>query len=403
MDIPLISIWLWLSLGYIIYVYAGYPLLLTLIARLKPKPKTTTAAAFLPKVTLLISAYNEEKVIAGKLENSLEIDYPGDRLQILVTVDGSDDGTLAIVKSFADRGIEYAYIPQRQGKMAAINRAMEKVRGEIVVFSDANNLYDKDAVRQLLAPFKDKKWGGVSGAKRIMDSEKNLGRSEGLYWKYESFIKEQETRLGTCITVAGEIFAIRRELYTRPPQDIINDDFYLAARILKKKFNIFYQPRAKSYEPVSKSAGEEIHRRARIIAGRYQAIFRAHRDLSLSRPVVLWQIVSHKFARPLVPVFMIFVLIGSVLAVVFPVRPASSVMMDILVLAEPLNWILLGAQAVFYSLAVSGSCLPQKPEHLPGRALYLTTFLVNSNIAALIGLFNYLTGRQSVLWKKADR
>jgi biofilm PGA synthesis N-glycosyltransferase PgaC len=403
MDIPLISILLWLSFGCVIYVYAGYPVLLSLIASLRSKVEMSKDETFLPYTTILISAYNEEKVIAGKLKNTLELDYPKDRLQILVTVDGSDDSTLETVKSFGDQDVEYCYIPQRQGKMAAINRAMKDVRGEIVIFSDANNIYNKDAVRQLLVPFIDEKWGGVTGAKRIIDVKNCLGASEGIYWKYESLIKEQETRLGTCITVAGEIFAMRRELYTHPPQDIINDDFYLAAQILKKNRNICYQPMAKSYEPVSKSAIEEINRRTRIIAGRYQAIFRSHQYLSLGRPVVLWQIISHKFARPLVPVFMLIVLLCSVLSVVFTVQPSSSTMVDILALASPFNWIIFTIQAVFYILAFTGNYFTKKPEGKLGKMMYLCTFLVNSNVAALLGLFNYLTGKQSVLWEKANR
>jgi biofilm PGA synthesis N-glycosyltransferase PgaC len=403
MDISLISILLWLSFGFIIYVYAGYPVFLMLIAGLKPKVEISTDNSFSPEVTILISAYNEEKVIAGKLKNTLELEYPRDRFQILVAADGSDDNTLEIVKSFGDQGVEYCYIPQRRGKMAAINRAMKEVRGEIVIFSDANNMYDKDAVRQLLAPFLDKRWGGVTGAKRIINVKNHLGASEGIYWKYESFIKEQETRLGTCITVPGEIFAMRRDLYTNPPQDTINDDFYMAVQILKKNFNICYQPRAKSYEPVSKYAIEEINRRTRIIAGRYQAIFRFDQYLSLGRPVVLWQIISHKFARPLVPIFMLGVLLCSVLSVVFTARPSSSIMTDILTLASPFNWIILSIQAVFYILAFTGNCFTKKPESISGKALYIITFLVNSNIAALLGLFKYLTGKQSVLWKKANR
>lgn len=403
MDVPLISILLWLSVGCIIYVYAGYPVLLSLIAGLRSKVEMLTDDTFLPYITILISAYNEEKVIAGKLKNTLELDYPKDRLQILVTADGSDDSTLETVKSFADQGVEYCYIPQRQGKMAAINRAMKNVRGEIVIFSDANNIYDKDAVRQLLSPFIDKKWGGVTGAKRIIDVKNYLGASEGIYWKYESFIKEQETRLGTCITVAGEIFAMRRDLYTPPPQDIINDDFYLAAQILNKNRNIYYQPMAKSYEPVSKSAIEEINRRTRIIAGRYQAIFRPHQYLSLRRPVVLWQIISHKFARPLVPIFMLIVLLFSVLSVVFTAQPSSSTMIDILALTSPFNWTVLFMQTAFYIIALTGNCFTKKPKGKLGKMMYVSTFLVNSNVAALLGLFNYLTGKQSVLWKKANR
>ena len=181
----------------ILYTYAGYPLLLALLARTRRKPAPYPAAQ--PLVTLLIAAYKEEAVIARKLDNSLELDYPRERLQILVAADGSDDRSAEIVQGYADHGVELNYTPERGGKMAAINRAMPNARGEIVVFSDANNMYDPRAIRELIAPFADPKVGAVTGAKTIVQDEGGLSESEGLYWKYESFIKKQETRLNAIL------------------------------------------------------------------------------------------------------------------------------------------------------------------------------------------------------------
>jgi cellulose synthase/poly-beta-1,6-N-acetylglucosamine synthase-like glycosyltransferase len=182
----------WLSVGIILYAYAGYPLLVTLLAQLRAKERPYPP--ILPSLTLLIAAYNEEEVIAAKLENSLALDYPRDRLQILVTADGSSDRTPDIVKQFADRGVELNHRLQRQGKMAAINRAMPKARGDVVVFSDANNLYDPQTLRELVRPLADTAVAAVSGAKTIIKDGSSLGNSEALYWRYESFIKKQETR-----------------------------------------------------------------------------------------------------------------------------------------------------------------------------------------------------------------
>ena len=389
----------WFFVFSIFYTYAGYPFLVTLLARLRPDwmpiIRSRAKQLPLPSVTLLIAAYNEEEVIAQKLENCLELDYPRDQLQILVAADGSDDRTPEMVRGFAGRGVELSYSPPRRGKMAAINRAVPLARGEIIVFSDANNLYAPDTLRELVVPFVDPSVGGVSGAKTIVKGDGSLGESEGLYWRYESFIKQQETRLGTCTGVAGEILAIRRHLFESPPDSIINDDFYMGMRLLKRGYRIVYAPKARSFERVSPSAQDEVTRRARIVAGRYQAISLAH-ELLPAHPVVAWQVISHKFMRPLVPLAMIGALLTNLIAVV---RPTDKQDQPLRHLAPPLNWLLLLLQVLFYTLA----SLPIERKGVLGKLLYLPTFLLNSNKAALMGLYRFITKRQSTLWKRVPR
>ena len=389
----------WFFVFSIFYTYAGYPFLVTLLARLRPDwmpiIRSRAKQLPLPSVTLLIAAYNEEEVIAQKLENCLELDYPRDQLQILVAADGSDDRTPEMVRAFAGRGVELSYSPPRRGKMAAINRAVPLARGEIIVFSDANNLYAPDTLRELVVPFVDPSVGGVSGAKTIVKGDGSLGESEGLYWRYESFIKQQETRLGTCTGVAGEILAIRRHLFESPPDSIINDDFYMGMRLLKRGYRIVYAPKARSFERVSPSAQDEVTRRARIVAGRYQAISLAH-ELLPAHPVVAWQVISHKFMRPLVPLAMIGALLTNLIAVV---RPTDKQDQPLRHLAPPLNWLLLLLQVLFYTLA----SLPIERKGVLGKVLYLPTFLLNSNKAALMGLYRFITKRQSTLWKRVPR
>ncbi len=387
----------WFFISTILYTYFGYPLLLALLARFRPNPRPA-GRPVLPPVTLLITAYNEQAVIADKLENSLALTYPRDRLQILVAADGSNDRTAEIVRAYAGRGVELSYSPPRQGKMAAINRAWPRVRGEIVVFSDANNCYEPDTLKELVVPFANPEVGAVSGAKVIRRGDGALGESEGLYWKYESFIKEQETRLGCCTGVAGEILAIRRALFEAPPDNIINDDFYMAMRLVQRGYSVFYNPRAVSSERISLSAQDEITRRARIIAGRYQAIALAPRLLPLRRPLVAWQILSHKFLRPLVPLAMIGTLVTNLLAVF---RPYQAGQRRLLNLAPPFHWLLLLLQAAFYALAWFGRGLERGSRW--GKLFYLPTFLVNSNMAALIGLYRFLTGQQTSLWQRVPR
>lgn len=242
----------WFCVATIAYTYAGYPVLLTVLARLRPE-RPFPPLAELPMVTLLIAAYNEQNVIAAKLENSLALDYPRERLQILVAADGSNDATPEIVAGFADQGVDLSYRPERAGKMAAILRALPQARGDIVVLSDANNFYSANALRALVAPFADPHVGAVGGAKVIARGDGALGDSEGLYWKYESYIKCQETRLGSCTGAVGEIMAVRRSLLDRPmPPEarLMADDLFLAMHVLKQGCRVVYAPDARDRKSV---------------------------------------------------------------------------------------------------------------------------------------------------------
>lgn len=386
----------WWCVSAILYTYLGYPALLTLLARLRPKPPQYAPTT--PPVTLLIAAYNEETVIAQKLENSLALDYPRDKLQILVAADGSSDHTPDLVRGYAHRGVELSYSPPRRGKMAAINRAMTQARGEIVVFSDANNLYEPAVLAELVPPFTNPRVGAVTGAKSILSGDGALGESEGLYWRYESFIKKQETRLGCCTGVAGEILAIRRNLFELPPDNIINDDFYLAMSLIKRGYRVVYAPQARSWERVSLSAQDEVARRARIVAGRYQAIALAPQLLPWQRPLVVWQVLSHKFLRPLVPLAMMGALLANLLTVFWPDRSRRN---NLFHLTPPFNGLMLLLQLLFYGLAWLGNSIERRGKL--GKLLYLPTFLVNSNLAALIGLYRSLTGGQTSLWQRVRR
>lgn len=391
----MIGLLFWLCAGGIAYTYAGYPVLLALLARLRPEIGPYPSAT--PSVTLLIAAYNEERAIEEKLENSLALDYPQDRLQILVAADGSDDHTADIVRGYADRGVELSFIPTRHGKTAAIDRAMARVRGDILVFSDANNAYGPESLRELVRPFADPRVGATTGAKVIVEGGGALGDSEGLYWKYESFIKEQEARLGCCTGVSGEVFAVRRELFEPVPHGFIAaDDFYLAMRLIRRGYRIAYAPRARSTERVSASPADERERRARIVAQRWAVISHAHRFLPFNRPVVAWQVLSHKFLRPLVPLAMIGALACNLLAVL-----GWGAGQTPLGLAAPWGSIMLAAQAAFYGLALAGA----RAARARGLArwLYVPAFLVSSNWAALAGLIRHLAGRQGVAWQRVPR
>jgi biofilm PGA synthesis N-glycosyltransferase PgaC len=387
----------WLSSIFILYVYLGYPLFLFLLAKLYPR--LPEYPLNMPNISLLIAAYNEQDVINAKLENVLALDYPIEKLQIIVVADGSSDNTPDIVRSYMKRGVELSYQPERRGKMAAINRAIPIARNEIIVFSDANNMYSPKTLRELVKPFSDPRVGGVSGSKNLLDSRDALTKADSLYWQYESFIKTQETRLGSCTGVSGEILAIRTSLFQAPPDWIINDDFFISMNILKQGYKVVYAPEARSFEYSSLTEKDEATRRSRIVAGRYQAMLLAARLLPWRNPILVWQIISHKMMRPLVPFAMIIAFLSNLLAVILPPIPLQE--SSISFLSRPYSQILFSLQLIFYMLALLGNKLKRKS--FLGKVLYVPAFLVNSNLSAIRGLVSFFTGKQSALWKRTRR
>jgi cellulose synthase/poly-beta-1,6-N-acetylglucosamine synthase-like glycosyltransferase len=386
----------WVCVLLIGYVYVGYPAILTVLARLRRK--TPEYPAITPQVSILIAAYNEQNVIASKLENTLSLEYPRECLQIMVAADGSDDRTVEIVQAFADRGVELSYEIRRHGKMAAINRALPGLQHEIVVFSDANNLYAPDALLELVKPFSDPRVGAVTGSKNIMEDHDAHARADGLYWRYESSIKKNETRLGSCTGVVGEILAIRRNLYQPPPDHVINDDFFIGMSVLRQGYRLVYASNAHSHEQSSLTEKDEAMRRSRIVAGRYQAMLMSGSLLPWRYPILIWQIVSHKFMRPLVPLMMIVAFLATLASCIWRL---PSTHLAWLFLALPYNFIFLIAELLMFALAIFGGST--KDRGILGKILYLPTFLVNSNLAAILGLYSFFTGKQTALWRRARR
>jgi cellulose synthase/poly-beta-1,6-N-acetylglucosamine synthase-like glycosyltransferase len=243
-------------------------------------------------------------------------------------------------------------------------------------------------------PFADKAVGGTSGAKRICDDKDQMSKSEGLYWKYESWIKKNESRLNTCTASAGEIFAMRKVLFKDPQEFIINDDFYLLLSILKQGFKVIYVPEAKSWERISADQKGEIIRRKRINAGRYQALFNGIEWLPWKKPVAIWQIFSHKFLRLFSPFLMILALLSNAWLVFegYPNAGYDNIQKGLL--------LFFLSQLGFYLLALLNPVIPQ---FSGGKALHFPAFLVNSNLAALQGFVSFINGSQSVLWERVKR
>ncbi|MFZ2649947.1 MAG: glycosyltransferase family 2 protein [Burkholderiaceae bacterium] len=366
------------------YHYVLYPALVIVLGRLKPEsPPAALAESALPTVTIVIAAYNEQRVIAAKLQNTFELDYPPERLRVIVAAHGSSDATVDIARGFASRGVTVLHDPQRRGKTAALNRAVEAASSEIVVFSDANNNFNADALRQLVRHFANPRVGGVCGLKQIYsgaDRESAVG--DGLYWKYEAAIKRAESHLGSITTADGEIFAIRRSLYRTLDETLINDDAAITLDLVRNGYRVLYESGARSYEHASIRIEDDFNVKVRMVSGGFQTIAHNWRFLLLPRNAFALAFFSHKVLRWLAPEFLILMLLSS-----------------LLLAAHPLFLVALLAQVGFYLLAGLGWRMRTRGA-LP-MAVYVPFYFCAMNTAALFGLYRHLT--RSTQWKKAER
>ena len=370
----------WIALGALLYMYAGYPLLVWILARLVGREPQRTGAV--PSVSLLIPAYNEEAHIETKLRNSLALDYPQDRLEIIVASDGSTDRTNAIVQQFASRGVTLLAMPQNIGKSAMLNRAVPQLAGEIIVFSDASSELEPQALRTLVRSFADPRIGCVCGLYRLRGSPGDLrGEGEGLYWAYETFIKRQESRLHSILGAHGAFYAIRKSLFQPLEGGAINDDYLIPMRVVEAGFRAVYDPDAVAWERELASVEGEFARRRRIAAGNCQQIVRLRHLLNPQHGWVALTFLSHKVLRTLAPLFMIAVLVTS--------------------LWLPSGWraAAAGGQALLYGSAVAGYWC----QRLGKRVAWLSAplYFCLGNLAMLAGLVNYATNPKGLVWERA--
>jgi len=360
------------------YTYFAYPALLLLMSRERPGGHHALA---LPTVSVIIPFHNEERWVGPKLENTLSWNYPSDLLQIIAVSDGSTDETAAILRRYESRVTVVAY-PDRQGKPTALNRGSTHATGDILMFSDANVLVDPVAARIMLGHYADPQVGGVSGNVALQPEGSHEPLGESLYMKYERWLYEQESRAGTMVGADGALFSIRRECFTPLSADTIADDFEIALTVVEGGHCIRYEPRARAVEIVLADVKAEFRRKVRMIAGGYQALWR-HRSLlhPFRRPAVALQLASHKMLRWLVPVFLMAALGAS--------------------LAAPRSPWLIGAiiaQAAFYGLAACGWLSRRLRRWLP---VYVPYYFCAVNLAAAVGFWRYLRGRQPITWQKA--
>jgi poly-beta-1,6-N-acetyl-D-glucosamine synthase len=338
-----------------------------------------------PHITLIIAAYNEENCIAQKIQNSLELKYPLEKKSILVITDGSTDSTPTIARTF--ESIQVLHESARKGKMAAIDRAVEFAKGEILVFSDANTDLNLESLQFIASAFRDSNIGMVAGEKRVHSSGDNQSvANEGLYWKYESWLKKLDSDTSTVVGAAGELFAIRKSLYKPLPSDTILDDFMLSMEVIKAGFRIKYVPEAYAIETSSVDLKEEWKRKVRISAGGIQSTFRS---FEIANPfkfgITSYSYLIHRIAR----------------WTIAPLATVTLILSAILLGFENVYYIPISLGAVGITAAtIYGIQYGEIP--LPSIFKTLAYFLL-MNFSVLVGWFRYARGKQSVLWEKAKR
>lgn len=385
----------WMSLAIVFYTYLGYGMLLFIIISIKRwfvNPAAKSSRVYTPDVTLFIAAYNERDYIAEKMTNTLALNYPKNKLKVLWVTDGSDDGTPDLLKEYPHVIVEHQNL--RAGKIGAINRGMKFVSSPITVFCDANTMLCADAVNHIVNLFSDDRVGCVSGEKRIFLSDKDSasGAGEGIYWKYESKLKKWDSELYSVVGAAGELFAIRTELFTEVEKDTLLDDFMISMRIAQKGYLIKYDPRAYAIETASANVDEELKRKIRICAGGIQSVLRLWPLLNIFKYGWLsFQYISHRVLRwTITPFALLTVFISNLLIVLLADYSKNTI-----------YWVALALQLLFYLFVAIGYYFENK--QLRVKILFVPYFFFIMNYAVFKGLVRYMKRSQSVNWERAKR
>ncbi|MCE2449178.1 MAG: glycosyltransferase family 2 protein [Candidatus Latescibacteria bacterium] len=372
----------WVALFLVVYTYLIYPALLWLLAAGRKMPEYAPLSEW-PTASLIIAAHNEEAVLRAKLENALAMDYPAERLDIIVVSDASTDGTDRIAAEFAARGVRLHRQEVRGGKTEAQNAGVRLARGQFVAFSDANSMYAPSALKRLLAPFADERIGCVCGELQYANpDEQGAGKGEGLYWRYEQFLKRRESLLSSALGANGAIYALRRELFVELRGDIISD-FVAPLHAWRRGFRIAYEPTAVATEYSSGRFGDEFRRRRRIVS---RSLYGLWTEVGVLNPFAhlffAFQMFSHKLLRWLVPVWLLMVLV-----------------VNIPLAASGYYGLLLALQVAFYGLAALGLLLPE----WFGRywLFYVPAYFTATNWGTLLGLLSFLMGRRHRVWQPA--
>jgi cellulose synthase/poly-beta-1,6-N-acetylglucosamine synthase-like glycosyltransferase len=370
----------WTSAALLFYTYLGYPLLIYVISRLLPKG--IKREQFEPSVSVIITAYNEERDIQAKLENTLRIDYPKEKLEIIVASDCSTDKTDDIVREFGDRNVRLYRQAERRGKTSAQNMAVEKAGGEIILFSDATTMYQGNVLREMLPNFADETIGCVAG-KLVYVDESGSGTGKGAkgYWNYETFIKENESRACSLIGASGCLYSVRRSAYREMYPEACSD-FLIATIMYRQQLRTVYEPGAVCTEETNRQSAKEMRMRVRVISQTFTDLWR-NRDMlnPLKSGFYAVELISHKVLRYAIPVFLILLFISS----------------GVLAFGSIFFLIAFALQIASYSAALVGWLLEKNGSK--AGILAVPLYFVLANAASLIGFYKFLLGERYAHWE----
>jgi cellulose synthase/poly-beta-1,6-N-acetylglucosamine synthase-like glycosyltransferase len=369
----------WTAASFVAYTYLGYPCWLALKARLSPQ--RVRRGHCMPFLSVVIAACNEEAHITRKIDNLLEQDYPEDRYQILVVSDGSTDQTNQLVAGYAQRNVFLVVLPEKAGKAVALNQGVGRTCGEIVVFADVRQRFERDALRRLASNFADPNVGCVSGELILVDPVAGGSQTEmGSYWRYEKAVRRLESDSGSVVGATGAIYAIRRRLYRALPPGTILDDVLIPLNVVRQGYRAVFDNGARAYDQISQGLDQEWARKVRTLAGNLQ-LLQFSPSLALpGRSPLWWRFLSHKIFRLLVPFALCCTLAASLCG------PGT------------LYLVAAGAQLLFYLTALVGWLLPPLRKLRPVK---LAVFFVVINLAAVAGCWLWITGRCASSWRPA--
>ena len=387
----MLEIVFWFSVAVLFYCYMGYGLVLFAINKVKRtffSFDQNSEPELLP-VTLVVAAYNESPVLSGKIRNCLEIDYPRHLLNIIFITDGSNDDSAELIQPHDF--ITLLHQSKREGKSAALKRAMRFVRTPIVVFSDANSMLNPGSIRAIIRHYTDEKVGGVAGEKKILQNRRSsaVGQAEGMYWRYESFMKKQDADFNTVVGASGELFSIRTQLFHSLEDHFILDDFILSMHVCLEGFRIEYEPDAFAIETSSATLAEEEKRKTRIAAGVYQCASYLSSRLNIFQfPKLTFQYFSRRILRWIASPFLILFLL------------VTNIELAIGHHGHIYNYILM-AQLAFYLLALAGRIFIAGGKRI--GVFGIPFYFIFMNLCLVKGFMKYLQGKETVLWEKSIR
>jgi cellulose synthase/poly-beta-1,6-N-acetylglucosamine synthase-like glycosyltransferase len=373
------KIMFWLSLAVCVYVYFGYPALLGIMSRFRSRP--VREGDVHPLATFIIPAYNEGRNIARKIENTLSLDYPADRIEVLVVSNGSTDSTDSIVRGWPDQRVKLLALPQ-PGKMAALNEGAKAATGDILIFTDADFFLEDHSLLEIARKFADPEVGGVCGARRAgaPNSSESTGEGEGMYHRWDKWQKIRESRIGSVFAADGLLYAIRRNLYVPVSLASQADDIAISTRVVLQGYRLLFEPRATAWEEAVVNAGEEFQRKVRVTNHSVRALFAIGRPL-LTSGFYSVELLSHKLVRHFIPFFLIPLFVSNIA----------------LVREGPFYALTMAGQVLVYGLAIIGTALRGHPI---GRSKILTVpyFFCFVNAAAFLGILSIFRRHKVEAW-----